>query len=217
MRNALVLAVLLLPCCSSTPEDDRPEVAVTAVEETEGVRVLFDLRKGDVTAHEVKIEVENGEIRDLCRSSDLRRVSVLWIDDEGKITATFPYGQTGVWESGGTMLSDEFLYVFHESENGRVTTRIPRGAPVRPRLLLHVEVPKKSLPARLQWPGRVARDLVKESSLIGVALPISERGVLEAGAWKLTLTTKTGTSEFVLGVDKDGTPTATTGYVRRAP
>jgi len=213
----LVLAFLALLGCSSTEEQVRPDVAVTAVEDAEGIRILFDLQKGEISPHDVKIEFESGEIRDVCRSPDLRRVSVLWQNDEGKITATFPYGQTGEWESGGAMLSDEFLYVFLDAPLGRVTTRVPRGAPMRPRLLLHVELPKKSLPAQLQWPGRVARDLVKESSFIAVALPISDRGVLEAGAWKLKLTTKSGDAEFVLGVDRDGTPSATSGYVRRAP
>ena len=128
---------------------------------------------------------------------------------------TFPYGQKGEWQSGGATLVDAFTYVFHESDVGRVSSQISRGAPMTPRIFLRVELSKKSLPAELQWVGREPRRLVRESSLIMIKLPDNGKGVLKSGDWKVTLKNKSGNVEFLVGVDKDGTPTAATGYVRR--
>jgi len=210
---ALLLAVSLLSACAST-EPERPDVSVTAAEDAEGTRVVFQLEKGNVTAHDFHLEVDNGELRDICRSPDLRRVSVLWSREEGTLRCKFPYGQTGEWTSDGDVLNDQFEYVFLDSKLGRVTSRVPRGATMRPRLLLHVEVPKAELPARLVFFGRDPRELVRESSMIVVALPANEKGVLETGEWKVEMTTKAGSTEFLIGVDPDGTPAATNGYVR---
>jgi len=214
VRKASKILLLVAAACAGTSEPERPDVAVTAADDVDGVRILFELQEGDVTAHDVKVEAESGEVRDVCRSHDLRRVSVLWTNVEGEITCRFPYGQTGTWSSsGGAKLDDEFLYVFHESERGRVSARVPRGAPVRPALLLHVEIPAKELPATLQWAGREARRLVRPSSFLAVPLPASG-GVLATGDWSVALKTKSGETSFLIGVDPDGTPTATSGFVR---
>ncbi|MHC4938310.1 MAG: hypothetical protein ACYTHK_05015 [Planctomycetota bacterium] len=218
MRYPLGILLLLGAACSTVDHEVKvPDVAVTASEEAEGIRVQFQLNKGSVTAHDFQLEIETGRLVDVCRSSDLRHVSVLWMDDDGKITCRFPYGQTGEWESGGELLKDHFDYVFYEKNGIRVHARIPRGAPMRPRLLLNVEVPETDLPATFQWKGREPRRLTKSSSFIVVQLPINERKVLATGDWDVTLTTKSGKFDFLIGVDKDGTPTASSGYVQRAP
>ncbi|MHC4451056.1 MAG: hypothetical protein ACYS0E_13125 [Planctomycetota bacterium] len=217
MRNALGILLLLGAGCSSAGKIEVPDVAVTAAEESEGTRIQFQLNKGNVTAHDFHLKVETGKLKDICRSNDLRRVSVLWTREEGKITCAFPYGQTGEWETGGDLLKDHFTYVFLEAQRTSVKARLSRGAPMRPRLLLSVEIPKKELPAVLVWEGREPRHLVRETSLIIVAFPISDRRVLETGDWKVTLQTKSVKHEFLIGLDKDGTPTAANGYVQRAP
>ena len=57
----------------------------------------------------------------------------------------------------------------------------------------------------------------QENYVQALQLPISDRRVLQTGDWDVTLTTKSGKNDFLIGVDKDGTPTASSGYVQRAP
>ena len=109
-----------------------------------------------------------------------------------------------------------FVYTFFNGRGASVTSRIGRGAPMVPRLLLHITVPKKHLPAELQWEGREPHHLVKESSFILVALPQNDKHVLSTGDWNVVLRTAKGASNFLIGVDPDGTPVASTGFVRLA-
>jgi hypothetical protein len=47
-------------------------------------------------------------------------------------------------------------------------------------------------------------------------LPRNEKHVLATGDWNVALRTPKGSWSFLIGVDPDGTPTASSGFVRQA-
>ena len=213
VRTSILLAAFLIGC-SSFSKEDPPPVEVMACEEADGIRVHFFLRDGEVSAADVKFKADAGDLIEITRSQDLRRVSALWRDGDGLLTCTFPYGQVGEFNYTDEVLEHKFLYVFHQGTNAIVTALVPRGSPVRPRLLLTIDVKKDALPATMQWEGREVRDLTRERSLILVELPRSEKGVLKTGDWKVTLKTAKDKDTFLIGLDPDGTPTASSGFVK---
>jgi len=209
--------LLLAVACASSDKIERPEVEVTAYREIHGDRVHFRLREGQVSDAPVVLKADGGILRDQIRSSNHRNVSVLWTKGEGKLNCRFPYGQENAFDAQeGSPLSDVFAYTFFTGHGASVTTRIGRGAPMVPRLLLRVSLPKSFLPAELQWEGREPHHIVRDSSLLLVNLPQNDKHVLGTGDWNVVLRTKKGTWNFLIGVDPDGTPTASSGFVRRA-
>jgi hypothetical protein len=165
--------------------------------------------------HDIRITVEGGTHRDFVRSPDLKSCSVLWENPNGKLTCRFPYGQSAEFDADGEVLTDRFIYSFLNGPGCTVTTRLGRGAPMVPRLLLNVALEREHLPATLQWDGRELHNLSKKSSVILVELPRSKKNVLEQGDWNVTLKTKKGSWKFLIGVDPDGTPAASSGFIRR--
>jgi len=212
-----IALLLLVAACASSDVPERPDLEVTAYQEIGGKRIQYRLREGQVSDADVTVSAEHGELRDQIRSSNLRNVSVFWKDGDGLLKCKFPFGQEAEFDwIEGVPLSDVFAYTFFARSDISVTTRIGRGAPMVPRLLVRVTIPQKELPAELQWEGREAHHLVKESSLLLLELPRDEKNVLRTGDWNVALRTKTVTANFLIGIDPDGTPTASSGFVRRA-
>ncbi|MEM8886118.1 MAG: hypothetical protein AAGD14_18785, partial [Planctomycetota bacterium] len=181
----------------------------------EGMRIHFRLMKGDISEKPIKLEPEFGVTRDIVRSPDLRSLSVLWVKGEGLLKATFPYGQEAEFEWDGETLVDSFLYVLYEEHGVRVTTRVMRGAPMVPRILARVTADEDAMPVTLQWEGRETRTVTRSGSIILFELPGGRQGKLESGDWNVKVSSAKGASRFSVGVDPDGTLTASTGYVRR--
>jgi hypothetical protein len=212
----ILLPALLLTGCALFAEEEGPPVEVTAAQEAGGIRVHFFLREGDVSAKKVMVTADAGIISDYVQSSDFRHVTVLWADRDRTLRAEFPYGEVGEFTADSEVLDDRFAYVFHQGRYASVTSNLARGAPMLPRLLLTVEVDQKALPAEMQWESRAVRKLTKKRSYIIMEFPADKEGVLEAGDWTVTLTTKFGKETFRIGLDTDGVPTATSGHVRRS-
>ena len=214
MRTALLFP-LLLAACSSTPEDDSRDGAdATACEETDGVRIHFFLTEGEPSKGPLRWNKSAGSLVEITRSPDLRHASVLWSDGHDGLTCTFPRGQKCRFQWDDPVLEDRFLYVFHQGDHAMVTAELPRGCPIRPRLLFTIDLEPGAFPAEFQWSGRAPRKLTRARNLILVELPRGKGNVLKAGEWKVELRTPKGNENFLVGVDPDGTPTATSGHVR---
>ncbi len=217
-RIATPLLVLLVAACASDDyKIEMPDVTVKAAEESAGTRVTFHLRKGEISDKPIKLEAEFGDMRDFVRSNDLRTCSVLWMDGGDLLHCTYPYGQQAEFSAEeGELLKDHFLYTFLMAQGVSVSSRIARGAPILPRLIIRIELDEKNRPATLQWEGRDARHLTKKISRLALELPRDRKtNVLQTGDWRLTLTTPTQKLSFLIGVDPDGTPTASSGSITR--
>ena len=217
-RFATPLLVLFAAACASDDyKIEMPDVTVTSWDEAAGPRITFHLREGEISDKPIEINVDFGETRDFVRSNDLRTCSVLWTNGEGKLHCKFPNGQTAEydWEEGEP-LRDQFIYHFLVAEGVSITSRIARGAPILPRLLITVSLDEENLPAKLVWQGR-DRHLTKMSSRLLLELPRDKKThVLETGDFDVSLTTPTQSLDFLIGLDPDGSPTAASGTVRRA-
>jgi len=103
--------------------------------------------------------------------------------------------------------------VFLDVDDASVTAVLPRGCLLVPALVLDVRLAEDRVPARLRLPDGAFVDL-GERGLVVLPLPCDSRGVLRAGDLELTLTTARGDLAFLVTVDADGTPAATSGYLR---
>ena len=198
MRLALLL---LVAACAQTGR----AVRVTAAREPGGVRVVFRRKQG-TEVHRPHLHASGGSLEERILSPDGLSVSVFWREPEGELRCAFPHGGFGIFSAGDPVDAREVEYVFLAAKGVRVTAVAPRAALLRPALELRVEIDKAHLPARLEPPGRDLEQSVTVHTLV------LHR---ESGDREFTLRTASGaTFIFLVGVDPDGTPTATSGYVR---
>jgi hypothetical protein len=204
----------LLAACTTGPERG-PAVAVSAARETDGIRVQFRRLATGAGEHRARLAADGGRLAEVVHSPDLRTVSVLWHQPRGTLRCSFPYGGVGRFGAGDPTDPGQVDYVFHESAHARVTARVPRGSPMRSRLALDVHVGADLLPARLETPRGGAFEITVGEARVPLELPRDRHGVLESGDHEVFLHTAGGeTLSFLVGIDRDGTPAATTGFVR---
>lgn len=205
MRRLGWLAILLGACASGPP------VRVQAALEGDAVRVAFRRTEPGSAGHLARLEADGGRLEEVVHSPDRLTVSVLWREAEGALRCSFAYGGEASYPAGGPASDEEVLYVFLDEAGARVTARLPGANPVRPALPLDVQLPPALLPALLD--GRALRE---PRTRVLLPLPVDADGALVEGDSVVVLETAGGgRRELLLGIDPDGTPTATTGYVRR--
>jgi hypothetical protein len=210
----LLFLFALLGACVGTPEPER-EVLVRAAAEGDALRVWFRYPYPNDTERRARLRADGGRLAQVTHSPDLRTVSALWLERSGELVCRFPRGaeaRLGAGETGDTAVVE---YVFLAQADARVSAEVARACTMTPRLILRIFVAPDDLPARLVLPdgGEVA--LTDPVSIHVLELERSPAGVLREGDVMLRLRTAAGTHPFLVGVDPDGTPTATSGYVQK--
>ncbi len=186
-----------------------------AVAESGGLRVWFRCLKPIESPRSAVLEADNGTLREITLAPDGGAVSALWLKPRGELRCRFPNG--GLGSIGHAFPGDahDVDYTFVTRSWGNVTARVPRGCPMKPILILRVFVDPKYLPGELRLPGGKSAPLTDPVSVHVLDLPRDQAGRLRGGEQMLELRAKSErTAMFLVGVDADGTPTATSGYVQ---
>jgi hypothetical protein len=200
-----LLAILLGACVAGPP------VRVQAAREDGDLRVAFRRTEAGSAGHLARLEADGGRLEEVVHSPDRLTVSVLWREPQGELRCSFAYGGSASRAAGGEAPDETVEYVFLDAEGATVTARLPLGNPVRPALPLEVTLDPALLPALLD-----RTRLERPRTLVSFPLPVDADGALVRGDSVVVIrTTGGGRREFLVGVDPDGTPTATTGYIRR--
>ena len=207
------LPLLLLAACASTPGAG-PPVAAVAVREAHGLRVHFRRTGSGSGEHLARLEPDGGVLEQIVHSPDRGSVSALWLGAEGLLRCSFPHGGTGVLRADEAAASREVEYVFLSVRGVEISARLPAASPMRPVLTLHVRVDAKRLPAVLELPDHSEIAVTEQKSTALFPLP-SEGGALRVGDFLLHLRDRDGKAfPFLIGIDCDGVPTATSGFLR---
>lgn len=213
MRTPAFLTLILLAACASPPVDGG-DVTVRATPDSGGLRVWFRLTGAGAVARRARLDATGGRLIQVTHSPDRRTASVLWLDREGELRCRFPGGQARI-RADAVPDPENTRYVFLKRESVQVSALVPRGCPMTPRVVLRVFVAPADLPARLAVPGGQEIRLAEPVSIYVLQLPRSKAGELRAGELKLRLHTSDASHTFLVGVDADGTPSATLGYVEK--
>jgi len=162
-----------------------------------------------------KLTASGGTLREIAIAPDLRAVSALWLAPRGRLRCLFAPASAAEVGPDVKTAPGGVDYVFFEEPGLRVTAQLATGCLLRPAIDLQVDLDPGLAPARLEMPGGAVRKLGAGASRVRVALGINRRRVLRAEDARFTVVDASGGRHpFLLGVDDDGTPTATVGYVR---
>jgi len=179
-----------------------------------GVLVQFRRLRGGSGEWNARIRGEQGRVSEVVHSFDRLSVSARWEAPAGALTCVFAYGGKAAWNADAAADPRRVRYVFLDSDRWRVSADIPAGCPMRPYLDLIVELPAAALPARLAFPDEKTVTLVAPRTTVRWTLPLFEKGVLASGEFVLVLEGKNGRRQpIVVGLDRDGTPAASLGYL----
>jgi len=215
-RALLLTALVALAACASTP-GDFPDVETRAVAESGGLRVWFRCLEPPDGPRAAVLEAAGGRVREVVRSADRGTLSALWLGyaPDDVLACRFPNGAAARVGPDHPADAHDVDYTFVKREWGNVTARVPRGCPMKPILILRVFVEPGGLPGALRFPDGRTERLVDPVSVHVLALPRDRDGRLAAGEQELELRAADGrTAPFLVGVDRDGTPVATSGWVR---
>jgi hypothetical protein len=184
---------------------------VQAAREDGALRIAFRRMEAGSAGHPARLEADGGRLEEVVHSPDRLTVSTLWREPLGELRCSFAYGGSASHPAGAEAPDETVEYVFLDEEGVQVTARLPLANPVRPVLPLEVTLAPALLPALLD---RTRLDA--PLSRVAFPLPLDPDGALLAGDSVVVIRTAGGgRREFLVGVDPDGTPTATTGYIRR--
>lgn len=188
---------------------------VRSAAEGDALRVWFRYPYPTDDERRARLRADGGRLVQVTHSPDRRTVSALWIDRAGELVCRFPRGAEARLDAGAAGDPAVVEYVFLAQADARVTAEVPRACLMTPRLILRIFVAPDELPARLELPGGEKVELVDPVSIHVLELERSPAGVLRGGDTMLRLHTAAGAYAFLVGVDPDGTPTATSGYVQK--
>lgn len=185
---------------------------VSAAPAPGGVRVRFRRPGGPDPDRLPELRAEGGALDEIVVSPDLRTISARWREPSGRLSCRFPYDGAATFEAGGPVDGTTVEYVFLEADGVRVTGALPRGCLLLPTLPLRLQIPKELEPARVVLPDGRSLPVGEDHEAL-LPLTRDERGVLRRGDLPMTLETARGPLEFLVSIDDDGTPAATSGYV----
>jgi len=189
----------------------RPAPEVSAAPAAGGVRVRFRRITGADPDRPPQLSAEGGTIAEVTCSPDLRAISALWLNPQGRLSCRFPYDGVAVFDALAPADPATVEYVFFEDGGIRVTAALPRACLLLPALPLRVDIPGDLEPVRFVLPD--GRSLSCDGGEVLLPLTVDERGVLRRGDLPVTIETAQGRIEMLVGIDPDGTPAAITGYV----
>ena len=211
MRAGLLL--LLLAACTST-SGKAPPVAAVAVQEADGLRVHFRRAPVGAGGQLARLEASGGALEQVVHSPDRGSVSALWRGAGGVLRCSFPDGGVGTLRADEAAPSRDVEYVFLNVNGAEISARLPAASPMRPVLTLHVRVDAELLPAVLELPDHSEIAVDTPEATVLFPLP-SDGGALREGDSLLRLRIREGKAfPFLIGVDRDGVPTATSGFLR---
>jgi len=192
-----------------------PFVVASAAREAGGLRVCFRFTRDREPERPPQLEASGGTLRAIAIAPDLRAVSALWVAPRGRLRCLFPPASAGERDASAEAREGTVEYVFLEEPGLRVTAQLAKACLLRPAIELQVDLDPALAPARLELPGGTVRPIGGGTSRVRVALSMDRRKVLRAKDARFTVVDASGGRHpFLLGVDDDGTPTATVGYVR---
>lgn len=213
VRVALaLLPALLVSAACATGAARGPVPEVSAAPAPGGVRVRFRRPGGADPDRPPELRAEGGVLDEIVVSPDLRTISARWSGPSGRLSCRFPYDGAATFEAGGPVDGTTVEYVFLEAEGVRVTGALPRGCLLLPALPLRLLIPKELEPARVVLPDGRSLPVGEDHDAL-LPLTRDERGVLRRGDLPMTLETARGPLEFLVSIDDDGIPAATSGYV----
>jgi len=203
----------MLGCVSTGPVS--PDVVVSAAREAAGVRVCFSFTGDREMDRPPKLSASGGSLREIAIAPDLRAVSALWVAPRGRLRCLFAPASAAEIGPEVNAAPGGVDYVFLDEPGLRVTAQLATGCLLRPAIELQVDLDPGLAPARLEMPGGAVRRLGRGASRVRVVLGMDRRRVLNAEDARFTVVDASGgLHPFLIGVDLDGTPTATVGYVR---
>jgi hypothetical protein len=204
--------MLLLLCSACTAS---VAVRVSAAPEAGGLRVRFRRAEAGTGGHPAQLEADGGRLEQVLHSPDRLTVSVLWREPSGTLRCAFPYGGVGEFHSASPGEPGEVEYVLLEETDALVECRLPRACTMRPVLPLRILLGPSLLPAQLELAGEDRITISERDTSVAWEIPTDPEGTLVGGDHAFRLQTSDGSSwTFLLSVDPDGTPAATTGFIR---
>lgn len=204
-----LLPLLLLAACAAS-RGQGPLVVAHATRESGGIRVHFRRMESGTAGHFPDLDAEGGRLVEIAVSPDRLCVGALWLEPRGRLRCTFPYGGAAEIPAQEAEACGETEYVLFEEGDVSVRVRLPTLCALRPAVPLIVEAPAGST---LRFAERRAESVAERMAL---PLPRDGEGALQEGEWEAVLLTPGGREcRFLLGVDADGTLSATTGFVRK--
>jgi len=199
--------LLLLGACASV------EVRAGACREGDAIRACFRRMEPGTAGYTAALAADAGQLTEITHSPDRLSVSVSWKGARGKLRCAFPYGGAAELDAGEARASTEVEYVFLEQEGVRVSALLPSACPMRARIAMTVEVAPALSPASIAVEGMPATRIPGPRA--PWMLTLAEDGMLAEGEIRCTILCADGvTRRFLVGIDADGTPSATTGFVR---
>lgn len=199
--------LLLLGACASV------DVRVAACRDGDGVRACFRRAREGTAGHLATLAADAGELTEVTHSPDRLSVSVHWKGARGKLRCTFPYGGTGEFIAGTEIESPLAHYVFLDEGGVRVWAHLPSVCPMRASVATTIELPVALLPASIAVEDGPAAEL--SGPRTPWTLTLAEGGLLVERDLLCTIRCADGTvHRFLVGIDADGTPSATSGVVR---